>query len=554
MRHEPDHQAVYGYLRDLEAGARSAPPGISAGSIGYSAGGPVWLDAFRSKRPPQPHELVNAYKAVAFACVQLNARGVARVPLRLYAKTARTQAPPRRSHRAPSIRTERYIRSLPGLSRSLADDATISEVMEHPFLDALDAPNDYFDGNLFLNFVCASLDVVGAAYMVPERPMRADGSVDASVAMPGMKLWGLQSQYVFPVKGMGDRVLDCYRYFGDTYTPEQVLRIRFASLRDPYLSPYAPLHAAFEQVGLGDYYTATIESIMKNGGRPSALVGPSDPNQPFDESTRRRLEVDLNNRTGQGRSGQILVSGGAYTWTPMAYTPTDLSGLEISKEQRLLVANCFDVPISLLQTENSNRAVAAESTHAHQYYSIAPRCVLIAAALTHQWARPVDDRLFFAFDDAVGRDMEREAKIFDLRVKNGSISINEYRAAEGEEPVAWGDEPWFLNTLVQPSLIALQAQAALEATQATTEAANEPRPDPIETPGDVEPVEPDGGKLRSQSNAWEQVTRTLDLIEQELHDRRSAGAGRGHGDPWESMAPLVGATEADPGPGQPAGE
>jgi hypothetical protein len=46
MRHEPDHQAVYGYLRDLEAGARSAPPGISAGSIGYSAGGPRSLTSW----------------------------------------------------------------------------------------------------------------------------------------------------------------------------------------------------------------------------------------------------------------------------------------------------------------------------------------------------------------------------------------------------------------------------------------------------------------------------------------------------------------------------
>lgn len=542
MTYDPNHQVVYVNPRDVEPVARSAPQGISSGSIGYSAGGPIWLDAFRSKRPPLPYELVNAYKAVAFACVQLNARGVARVPLRLYAKTGKKQAPPRRSHRPVPARTEQYLRSLPGLSRTIADDSSISEVMEHPFLDALDAPNDYFDGNLFLNFICASLDVIGAAYIIPERPVRGDGSVDTSTAATGMKLWALQSQYVFAVKGLGDRIIDYYRYFGDTYTPEQVLRIRFASLRDPYLSAYAPLHAAYEQVGLGDYYTATIEAIMKNGGRPSALVGPSDPMQPFGEDQRRRLEVDLNNRTGQGRSGQILVSGGAFQWTPLSYPPSDLSGLEISKEQRLLVANCFDVPISLLQTENSNRAVAAESTHSHQYYSIAPRCVLIAAALTHQWARPVDDRLFFAFDDAVGRDMEREAKIFDMRVKNGSMTINQYKEIEGEDPVPWGDEPWFLNTMVQPSLLALQAQAALELTQAQAEAP-EPHPDPIETPSDVEPVEADSGKLRG----WDQVTRTLELMEHELRGRASRNGF--DGDPWRAMA---GPVSADLDPRQPA--
>jgi len=133
---------------------------------------------------------------------------------------------------------------------------------------------------------------------------------------------------------------------------------------------------------------------------------------------------------------------------------------------RLLVCNCFDVPISLLQTENSNRAVAQESTYQHQYYAIEPRCILIAAALTAQLAKPVDDRLFFAFDDSVMRDTRSEAQVFDLEVKNGIRTINEARALNGDPPVPWGDEPWLANTLQQPS----QAEAQVQLQQAQADA------------------------------------------------------------------------------------
>lgn len=513
----PSEDAVYAYLAELErtarepepapAESRSAPQGIASGAVGFGAGGPVWLDIARSKRPPSPYELTNAYKNVAYSCIQLNANGVARVPLRLYAKTSTKQARPRRSCRSVPAGRQKYIRSLPYLTRSIADSDQVDEITDHPLLTAItDAPNDFFDGNMLLQLVARQLDCIGAAYLFPERPTRADGTNDPTQAREGMKVWGLQSQYVYAVKGQGTEVLRNYRYFGDTYAPQDLVRIRNVSLRDPYLSAYAPLHACFESVGLGDYYLSVVESFLKNDAQMALIVSPKDGlNRPWDDTQRKRFEVDMNQKNGRGRQGRIVTTDGSVDVNPVTYPPADLSGLEISKWERLLVANCFDVPISLLQAEDTNRAVASEGTHQHQYYAIAPRCCIIANALTHQAARPVDDRLFFAFDDPVQRDIEREAKVFDMDVKNGTRTINEVRAERGEEPVDWGDEPWFSNTLIQPT----DAAQAREHAQGVAElAAKKPEPDADETPGkDEKPAD---------RAMWDRFGRALDALETEI--------------------------------------
>lgn len=399
----PVLQTVGNYFRNL-AGAvtgRSVPPGVTAGSIGFSAGGPLFLDAFRSKRPPAPYELVNAYKAIAYSCIRLNQHGVARTALKLYAKTGRKQARPRRScSRVASLRTERYIRSQPYLARNLEPDDAVDEIKEHPFLEALEHPNPYFDYDLLIQHVVASMDVIGTSYFYPTRPLGPDGNPDVTQARVGMEIWPFQAQYVYPYKGVSiEGLLKEYRYFGDTYPPNALIRIRYPSLRDPYLSAYSPLHACFEQAGLTDYYYAIVESILKVGARPSAMVSPKDSAVPLGESERKRIESDLNNRFTGGRSGHIWVSNGALDIKELQFPPADLAGLKITENMRLLVANCFDVPISLLQAEDTNRAVASEGTHQHQYYAIEPRCRAIATALTNQLAWPVDERLFFCFDN-----------------------------------------------------------------------------------------------------------------------------------------------------------
>lgn len=430
--------------RDRREETFTAPKGIAAGSLGYSSGGPAYLDAYHSKRSPTPPELVNAWKNISYACVGLNAKGMAKVPLRLYAKTSQGQKKPRRSWRPVDDRRQKYLRGIgdrchPTLSRSIGTHDEVDEIVDHPLLQAIESPNAYFDKQLFLQFIAASLDVIGQVFLYPVRPIGPDGLSDPGWACS--EIWPLQSQYVFPAKATDGRLIDSWKYFSDTFATKELCRIRHLSLRDPYLSGYAPMHACYEQSGLVDYYTASIEGILKGGGRPDAILSAKDNLMPIGSDEAERLENEINQKYGGPNQGRIWVMRGAFDLNEISYSPVDLGGLELTRHQRLLAANCFDVPIDMLESENSNRATASESTHKHQYYAIAPRCAMADGAITHQIAQKVDLRLFVAFDDPVTRDVEQAAKIFDMKIKNGSATINEARADDGLAAVPWGDVP-----------------------------------------------------------------------------------------------------------------
>ena len=328
-------------------------------------------------------------------------------------------------------------------------------------------------------------------------------------------------------------------------------------MRDPYLSAYAPLHACYEELGLSGYYTGSVESILKGERGPGGIVGPKNDQMPWGDTERKRMEIDINNRFTGGNSGRIWVTNGAFDFQRSTFPPADLAGLEITKWERLLIANCLDVPISLLQAEDTNKAVAAEGTHQHQYYAIEPRCRLIASALTHQLARPVDPRLFFAFDDPVQRDNERETKIVDMKLKNGTLTINEDRSEHGLPAVAWGDEPWQSNALIQPSTaaeeVASGSRKAAE-TMAAQLASGAVKPDPEEVDDEGEPPatkkkgpKPEPAKAddetetetEERSASWAQLGRILDTLEAHIAAADDFARTHGHTGPQIDHEALI---------------
>lgn len=529
------------YRRLVPRMSRSIPP-VAMGSVGYGAGGPVWLDDFRSKRAPSPSELVNAYKGIAYACVSLNMHGVSRVPLRLFATTNARQSRPRCHARRVGRRQDAYLRGLRYGPTAVVGDAEVDEVMEHPFLEALRHPCPLWDGPMLVAYMVACLDVVGSAYLYPVRP---DPTFAAS------EWWPLLAQYVFPVRGAGPEPLDHYQFFSETYRPDELVRFRRLSLRDPYLSGYAPLHAAFEQAGLVNYYTATVEDLLKNGARPAGAWVPSDPKLPPGEPERKRFQVDVNAQNRGGSQGRMLVTNGAFRWEPFQFSPVDLGALEITKSQRLLIANCFDVPISLLQTEDSNRAVAEAGNYQHQRCAVEPRCVAIAATLTAM-AREVDPRLFFAFDCPVEADEEKRAKVFDIQAKAGKVTINEWREEDGQPPVDWGDEPWLPSTLVQPSTAEEQRQQSNKIAEMA--AKNPPPPAPGDKPPGNTPAK---GKDKADRKLARLARRTLERVNAALDDRERQAGRRGGDGPAPHAAgggrqPLWAADRrADPAGGDP---
>ena len=64
----------------------------------------------------------------------------------------------------------------------------------------------------------------------------------------------------------------------------------------------------------------------------------------------------------------------------------------------------------------------------------------------------------FQFSDLDIEDKLNRAQIEDIRLKNGSLSINEVRSTYGEEPVAWGNVPmnyqnYAVSNMMNPTTI-----------------------------------------------------------------------------------------------------
>ncbi len=466
-----DHDAARRWMEAAEKGLISG----SDGSIqpGYWRGttttaGPYYTDRDRSRRTPSPPELVDLYKSIVFTCTRINFNAISRVPLRLYATTAGGQHRVRLlDHQKAGVgrRQKARIKSIAGLAEFTKGIQEIEEITEHPLLTAITNVNPQWNHTSLVRYTSACLDLLGRSYwwMESERAMLPDF------------VWPLLPQYMIPMRDGPSSLIDHFNYGQMTIPYGEVVEIRDVAMRDPYALGVSPNEASFAHSDLFDSYTSYQRNVFEQGGRPSLVVSNKEAAEPLGKAERDRFQRDLNASLVRAGQGMIWFVDGALSVDSLSFPPSDLASLEISDTALQRVANAFGVPLSLLKTEDVNLANAEAGHRQHTELAIDPRCALIAAALT-KWTRSLGgkidramkaagskvrsgyDRLLWAFDNPTPEDEERQAKVFDIYLKNGTHTINDVRLELGYEAVEYGDEPWLSNTLVQPSTAEEQRQ------------------------------------------------------------------------------------------------
>lgn len=492
--------------------SRSSPPAYFGSQSTYLAG-PLYLDAFASKRSPSPFELVEQYKSLIYACAQINWMGVTRVPFRLYSDSSKGNRPreisgPRSINRGMFG----YLRHNGYIQRSNATKEDVQEITNHPTIDCLDHPDPegYFSREDILALISAYNDVVGVAYLKMDPPGRTNPP------SPPSWLWPIQSQYVYDIKIPGTPLIDYYRYFADNYRPDEILRFRVQlSLRDPYGRGYSPTYAALQYANLEDKYVAIQDQLLGMGPRPNLLVSAKDATMPLGDAEKERYKQDLLRQHARGSAGGVLVTNGAVDVTPLTYSPTDLSGLTLSQYDLERTCNCFGIPITYF-TKDTNLAnlQAAESQHSRM--AIEPRHKAIAGTLT-RWVRRYDERLFFAFDPCVEEDKEMHARVAQIHLSTGLTTINEELEDMPFESKEWGDEPWLPGTLVQPSMAQEKHEAGMKQAEEQHQAGLEQTKNAIEN-NDLPASEQFKAKQEKSKDEARSalIDRALDRLEAEL--------------------------------------
>lgn len=410
--------------------------GPSSGASAFSiTGGPISADAFGAQRAPSPTRLVETYKQLVYTMATLNAMAVVRTPLRLYGVTMRGQAAPRwsidaprRSYASVDPARLRQLRELPYCSRMIQSAENVDEVTEHQLLDLLDNPNSEFDRHQLLLYTCLSLDIVGSAY---QRPTRDAGLIPS-------ELWPLEPHYVEPIRQSGQAVVSGYRYFGQSFKPEELIRYRWVGLRDAYGPGYSPAQAAYKYSGLEDKYVSIEDQVLGLGPRPGMLISPSSDKMPWGDAEKDRFVADLNRSTNGPNAGKAVATTVPVKVTPMTYPPSDISGEHLAHFNLERMAGCFGVPVAYL-TGETNLANLQAAERQHSQAAVMPRCELIASALTRQLAHKCDPRLFFAFDPVLVDDEKQQADVDKVYVDMGAKTRNEVRANIGLPPIEGGD-------------------------------------------------------------------------------------------------------------------
>jgi Phage portal protein len=447
-------------VRDRE-GEAIPPGGFSFGSPNY--GGSTYTDAFHSRRAPSPIELIENCKSLIYAMMARNRDSVSSKAIRLYADGSRAQGKPVR-HCDP-IRISRHAGQRLARSGMVSPAAVdqIYEVRTHPFLNTLDNPDGdgIFSRRKLIGLMVAYMDVVGQAFLVPEGKGWDWRNPDQG-GTKGVPQWlhVIYPQYVLPYRDAGSPKVSAWQYFRDRIPSKAAIWFRHSiSLRDAFASSYSPTYAGDQYRNQEDRFMSIFDQVL-GGPRPSLLVSAKDANQPFGEVERKRYEQDINRKNTGGNAGGLLVVNAAVDVTPLSYSPADLAGMQISEYDRNMLAAIFGQPPTYY-TIDTNLANLQAADEQYAKLGIEPRCDTIAEALT-RLVKTFDPRLFMRFDPALPEDDEVRARVIDMKVKNGTLTINQANEEERWPAVPWGDEPWMAGTLVQPSMAIEKHQAGIE--------------------------------------------------------------------------------------------
>jgi phage portal protein BeeE len=154
---------------------------------------------------------------------------------------------------------------------------------------------------------------------------------------------------------------------------------------------------------------------------------------------------------GAGRAGRTLVLDGDVTATPITHAPAEMAFLEGSRAGREEILGAFGVPPAVAGlVQDVNRASIDGVTYAFLRFTVKPKLDLVAEAVNRHVLPRFDPDIWCEFDLDVPRDRDAVRADWEMGLRHGAVTVNEYRTLElGLAPVPWGDRPWLPASRVQ---------------------------------------------------------------------------------------------------------
>lgn len=387
-----------------------------------------FYDQFQSLKEPDKIELAQGFEDIIYSCVMLRVHSMTSVPLRLYVKTMPGDNKPKAKTKAITDKRADYlIKQNPTLSSAVQ----IHEVLDHPTINFFRSQRHTLEE--LLEYTQIYMDLAGSAYWYVER----EGLFNTP-----SKVYILPSQYVYIV--LSENGYDVYSYVmrmfnAETkYDPRNVVNFSQPNPAYPYGEGFSPLRAVWERFKLGKLQLGYLGNYLTNQARPDAIATPEEP---IGQPEADRYAKDFADRFKQGGIGGIMFANEKLTISPLNFSPKDLGTKDFNTVVKTGVCNCFGIPPGWFETQSTFSQIEANQYMLSQH-TIHPLLKKRDAVLNNNFLPMFEEpRLFFASDDPVPENKDRELEKIKFGLQQGAVSRNYYRHYLGLEEKPEYDVP-----------------------------------------------------------------------------------------------------------------
>jgi len=386
-------------------------------------------------------KLVDAYKGWVYTCIDRIAKDVASIPQRLfiYRRQGKKIIDGNLFHYLHTINTKAekkyYLKQV---------DLEQVEITEHPYLDVTNRPNIMmYRFTLWYN-IMVRLELGGMCCLYTPK--------DKVLSIP-REVWPLPLTKYASIRAIPDKqeILKGWIYQdGDirqTFQPNEIIPLMYPSPVSIY-EGMSPLMAQVYPYDIDLYLQKQQKALFEN----QAIVDDLTTDQQLTSAQLDELLTYLNEKYGGAeKAGKTRILHSGLKSAPRGQTGREAMVRDVADWVSERLISAYDMSKGKLGiVTDVNRANAEALDHTHVQECLKPRCMLIAEAIEAFWLPKYDTGLSIEFDLP-----DTEDKVFRLSERQTNLNtaystINEERAKEGKQPVAWGDIPWIPFTLAQP--------------------------------------------------------------------------------------------------------
>lgn len=215
------------------------------------------------------------------------------------------------------------------------------------------------------------------------------------------------------------------------------------------LTGMSSLSAAVAAINLDYHSMNNTEESFENGLYINGVL--TSPNSMGDKEATTIGKQFKENYGKNAKGIPVLYNG--FRLEKLSLTPADYDLLKYQGVTKNVICTALGVPTFLLNDmEHANYANAREQEGIFVRYTVLPKLIRRQEAINMRLLPALGIKEEFRYEvqslPEMQEDSEKTARIRQIKVNAGSLTINEWRNLEGFEPVEGGDQPYVPMNLV----------------------------------------------------------------------------------------------------------